>query len=163
MTEMLDYNSTAPEALKPLFDGGKALEKSTLEKSLCTLIQLRASQINACGVCLALHVREAQAQGESMDRIVGLSAWRDAGWYSPRERAALEWTEALTSLGQGHPTETLLARMREHFDDKELVFLTLAVTLINSWNRFNVAFALPSEAGAHAYDMMYPEHRAARV
>lgn len=156
MANSMDYNAAAPEAVRPLFEVGKALAKSSLEKNLLTLVELRASQINGCGVCLAIHMREAQAQGESLDRIVGLNAWQDAGWYNPRERAALEWTDALTKLSQGRPPEDLLARMREHFDDRELVFLTLAVTAINSWNRFNVAFGQPSEAGIKVFEALYP-------
>src|SRR5579859_3922872 len=107
MSHQIDFTKTAPEIMKPLYDMGKVLASSGLDPKLRTLIEIRASQINGCAFCLALHYREAKANGESDDRIMGLSAWNDASWYSDRERVALEFTEALTRLSQAHPSADL--------------------------------------------------------
>jgi AhpD family alkylhydroperoxidase len=149
MSPNIDVMSIAPETINPLFEMGKQLEKSGLDPKLRALIELRASQINGCAFCLALHHREAEALGETKDRMFGLSAWREASWYSPRERAALEWTEALTLVAKKHPTEDLIARMKEQFSEREIVFVTLAVIAINSWNRLSIGFKNPPE-GAEA-------------
>lgn len=148
VSERIDYRAV-PEVARSLFEASKALEHSELEPALLALVELRASQLNRCAFCLALHRREGKALGESDDRLFGVAAWREAPWYSARERAALEWTEALTLVANGHPSDDLLARMQEQFSRKELVYLTHAVALINTWNRFNVAFKT-SPAGAEA-------------
>jgi AhpD family alkylhydroperoxidase len=163
MSTTLDYQSVAPDVLKPLYEANKILAKSGLEASLLTLIELRASQINGCAFCLALHTREAQALGESSDRLAVLPAWREAPWYSTRERAALEWTEALTLVGTGHPPSDLLARMKEHFNESEIVHLTLAINTINSWNRFNVAFGTSPEHADAVFKMLHPNGAAAHA
>jgi AhpD family alkylhydroperoxidase len=140
MSEKLNYLSVAPEIAQPLFETNKLLASSGLEPGLLTLIQIRASQLNGCAFCLALHRREGEAAGESADRLSGLAAWHDAPWYSLRERAALEWTEALTQIVRERPAESLFERMKQHFTEREIVYLTVAVNAINSWNRLNVAF-----------------------
>lgn len=145
MATKIELISVAPEITRTLSEVGKLIEKSGLEKNLLTLVELRASQINGCAFCLALHMREGQALGESIDRLTGVAAWHEAPWYSERERLALEWTEVLTRIAAERPHPDLLPRMREHFSDRELVYLTLAVTLINSYNRFNVAFGTSPE------------------
>jgi AhpD family alkylhydroperoxidase len=153
MTELINYAELAPDVVEVLLGSQPLLDRCPLERDLRALVAIRASQINGCGPCLAMHLREAETLGISKDRIVGLDAWHEAHWYSDRERAALEWTEALTRLSERRPPEALLARMREHFDDKELVYLTLAVTQINTFNRFNVGLRIPSELGVRAYEM----------
>ena len=160
MTQRIDYTTIAPDALQALYGLGKPLAKSGLEQSLLVLVQLRASQINRCAFCLALHAREAEALGEGGDRIACLPAWREAAWYSTRERAALEWTEALTVIAAEHPPGNLVARMKEHFSDAELVYLTLAVATINAYNRFNVAFGTPPEGAESVFRMLHgqPAH-----
>jgi AhpD family alkylhydroperoxidase len=157
MSERINFQSVAPEVARPLFETGKLLEKSGLEPNLLTLVELRASQINGCAFCLALHMREGQAEGESIDRLVGIAAWHEAPWYSERERLALEWTEALTRVAIERPREGLLARMREHFSDRELVYLTLAITLINSYNRFNVGFGTSPELADAVFKQLHPK------
>jgi AhpD family alkylhydroperoxidase len=149
--------SVAPEIVRALHDGAKLLSKSGLEPSLRVLIELRASQLNRCAFCLALHMREGQALKESSDRLNGLAAWREAPWYSGRERAALEWTEALTQLSDGYPDGELLARMRQQFNDREIVYLTLAINNINSWNRLNVAFGTSPERADAVFQMLHSE------
>ncbi len=98
---------------------------------------------------------EAEAASEDRKRISGVAGWRDAHWYSDRERAALEWTEALTLIADHRPSDELLAKMRANFNDRELVFLTLAITAINSFNRFNVAFRTPAEAAEPLFKQLY--------
>lgn len=154
-TNIIDYNAVAPEAIRPLYEAAKVLAKSDLEQSLLILVELRASQLNRCAFCLALHMREGQAVGESIDRLTGVAAWREASWYSARERAALELTEVLTALSAAHPPAGLLPRMREVFSDRELVHLILAINSINSWNRFNVAFGTPPEKAEAVFAQLH--------
>jgi AhpD family alkylhydroperoxidase len=115
-----------------------------LETSLINLIDLRASQINGCAFCLDMHTKDARAEGESEQRLYLLSAWREAPFYSERERAALEWTEAVTLVANDHIPDEVYERVRPHFTDEELVNLTMAINAINSWNRLNVAFRTPA-------------------
>lgn len=142
----LDYQAVAADAVAPLYAAAKVLAKSTLERELRCLVQVRASQINGCAFCLALHAREGDALGISLDRLMGVAAWQEASWYSDRERAALAWTEALTLVAQTHVPDDVYDEVRAVFTDRELADLTLAVTVINSWNRFAIAFRTPPEA-----------------
>ena len=108
------------------------------------LIEIRASQINGCAYCLDMHTQDARAEGESEQRLYLLPAWREAPFYSDRERAALEWTEAVTLVAVDHVPDEVFERVRPHFTDEELANLTLAINAINSWNRLNVAFRTPA-------------------
>ena len=128
-------------ALQPLFALSKQLKSSGLEPQLCALVEMRASQLNGCAYCLDMHSKDARAAGEAEQRLYVLPAWRETPFYSARERAALGWCEALTQLpvrDQSVP-DALYEEARAQFDEKELVDLTLLVTLINSWNRINIA------------------------
>jgi AhpD family alkylhydroperoxidase len=113
---------------------------SGLERSLLELVRLRASQINHCAYCIDMHTKDARAQGETEQRLYLVSAWREAALYSDRERAALEWTEAVTRLGETQVPDDVFERVRQHFDETELVALTFAVVVINGWNRLAVSF-----------------------
>jgi AhpD family alkylhydroperoxidase len=113
---------------------------SGLERSLLELVRLRASQINHCAYCIDMHTKDARAQGETEQRLYLVSAWREAPLYSERERAGLEWTEAVTKVGDTHVPDNVFERVRQHFDEAELVALTFAVVAINSWNRLAVSF-----------------------
>jgi len=146
MTQRLNVAAVDPRVLKPLYEAEAYVAKSSLEPALRHLVTLRASQINGCAFCIAMHNRELAEIGEAGDRVWGLPAWREASWYSDRERAALEWTEALTLVANGHPSDELYARVNRHFDEREMVALTLAVTMINTWNRFSIGFGMPPEA-----------------
>lgn len=157
MPDTMNYAAAAPEIVRLLSENSKVLEKSDLEPSLLCLVELRASQMNGCAFCLALHMREGQALGESIDRLAGVAAWHEASWYSERERLALEWTEALTRVAIERPHPDLLSRMREHFSDRDLVFLTYAVTLINSYNRFNVAFGTSPDLADAVFKQIHPK------
>ena len=146
MTQRLNVATADPAALRPLYEAAAYLAKSTLEPALQHFVTLRASQINGCAFCIAMHNRELAEIGEAGDRVWGLSAWREASWYSERERAALEWTEALTLVANGHPTDELYARVSRQFNQREMVALTLAIAMINTWNRFSIGFGMPPEA-----------------
>ena len=116
------------------------LDTSTLEPLLMELVKIRASQINGCAYCVDMHTLDARALGETEQRLYCLPVWREAPFYSDRERAALEWTEALTLLAETHVPDEVFEAVRPHFSDTELADLTLAVVLINGWNRFCVSF-----------------------
>ncbi|QXL83813.1 carboxymuconolactone decarboxylase family protein [Comamonas sp. NLF-1-9] len=139
--QRLDYTKAAPEAFKALLNTEMQVHKSGLESSLIELVKMRASQINGCGYCLDMHSKDAIADGETVQRLVLLSAWREAPYfYSERERAALAWTEAITQISTLGVPDALYEEVRQHFDEKGIVDLTLAVIAINGWNRMAVAF-----------------------
>ena len=111
-----------------------------LDRRLHELVKIRASQINGCAYCLAMHTRDARKAGESDERMHLLAAWREAPIYSARERAALAWTEAVTKISDHHVPDEVYDEARHHFSEKELVDLTAAVIAINAWNRVAIAF-----------------------
>jgi AhpD family alkylhydroperoxidase len=110
-----------------------------LEHGLLHMIKLRASQINGCAYCIDMHWKDARALGETEQRLYGLSAWRESGYYTARERAALEWTEAVTLITQGHVADDVYERVRQHLSEKEVSDLTVAIATINAWNRVVVS------------------------
>lgn len=111
-----------------------------LEPTLLELVRMRASQINGCAYCLDMHSKDARAKGESEQRLYALNAWEETPFFSERERAALAWTEALTRIAETHAPDELYDRVRQHFSEKELVDLTLAIVAINGWNRLAISF-----------------------
>lgn len=135
--------TAAPEGYRAISGLQRYVSECGLEASLRHLVALRASQINGCAFCLAMHAREAREHGESDDRIHLLNAWREAPVFTPRERAALGWTEAATRLADGQVPDDVYAAARREFSEKELVDLTLAVVVINGWNRLMIAFRVP--------------------
>jgi AhpD family alkylhydroperoxidase len=145
MRPSLPYKELAPEPYQTLLAQWRYTRKCGLEASLLHLVEIRASQINGCTFCMDMHATEATEAGESPRRLHTLAGWREAPWFTPRERAALAWTEALTKLPDQLLTTELEEEARAHFSDKELVDLTHAIALINVWNRLSVAFlpALP--------------------
>lgn len=155
MSTTIDYNAVAPEVVRPLFESGKLLADSGLEPALRLLVDLRASQINGCAFCLALHMHEAEAIGETRDRIATVPAWRESPWFSERERLALELTEALTHLAAAHPPGDLLDRLKAHFSEREIVYLVLNINTINAWNRWNVALGMPADRAEAVFKMMH--------
>ena len=136
------------QALKPLFEMGSYLKNSSLSAELIELVDFRVSQINQCAYCLDMHYKDARAKGETEQRLYGLSAWREAPYYTERERAAFAWAEAVTGA---HVPEEVYIQVKEHFSEAEMIDLTMAVTTINSWNRINLAF--PSVAGTYKVGM----------
>ncbi|HET9567785.1 MAG TPA: carboxymuconolactone decarboxylase family protein [Vicinamibacterales bacterium] len=111
-----------------------------LEHSLLRLVEIRASQINGCAYCLDMHTKDARAAGETEQRIYTLDAWRETPFFTDRERAALEWTEAVTLVAETRVPDDVYQKVRRQFSEEELVELTFAVIVINSWNRLNVSF-----------------------
>src|SRR5690242_666464 len=144
MAARLNNSQAASGAYQAMLRLEEYVQHSGLEQSLIRLIQTRASQINGCAYCLDMHTKDARADGESEQRLYLLSAWREAPFYSERERAALEWTEAVTLVADSHIPDEVYERVHPHFTDEELVNLTMAINAINSWNRLNVAFRTPA-------------------
>jgi AhpD family alkylhydroperoxidase len=133
----------------------KEVETSGLDRKLLELVKIRASQINGCAYCIDMHTKDARAAGETEQRIYALSAWRETPFFTDRERAALEWTEAVTRIADTHAPDEVYDDVRQHFDEQELVTLTFAVVVINAWNRLAVPFRVPvgsyqPQAAAHA-------------
>lgn len=127
-------------AFGAMFGLSKYLTKSSIETKLQHLIELRVSQINGCAFCIDMHSKDLRHEGETEQRLYLLDAWRESPFYSDRERAALEWAEAVTKITDGHLPDEIYERVKKQFSEEELVDLTLAVTTVNSWNRFNIAF-----------------------
>ena len=140
MDQRLDYYSTSPDGVKGLMEIEKYVHRCGLEHSLLELIKMRSSQINGCAYCLDMHSKDARKAGETEQRLFGLSAWREAPYYTDRERAALAWTEALTLVSKTHVPDDVYKEARAHFSEKELVDLSFAIVAINSWNRMAIAF-----------------------
>jgi AhpD family alkylhydroperoxidase len=138
--QRLDFAKASPTAYKALLGLEHTVRDSGLEHSLLELVKLRASQINGCGYCVDMHASDARKAGESERRLHAVAVWRETPFFTPRERAALAWTEALTRLSQQPELERDYALLKEQFGDKEMVDLTLAVAAINSWNRMAVGF-----------------------
>ena len=130
----------APEAYEAMSALERYLHECGLEPSLIELVKLRASQMNGCAYCLDMHTKDARAAGEAEQRLYVLDAWREAPFYSPRERAALAWTEAVTRLGDEAVPDALYDETRRHFSEKELVDLNWVVVAINAWNRLAIPF-----------------------
>ena len=147
MTAKLDPFAAAPELMKNWVRTSIAIA-SSLDPTLIGLVEIRASQINGCANCLNMHAAEARAKGETEQRIYLLSAWREAPCYTDRERAALDWTEALTRLSEAHGQERAYQGLKAHFSEEEQVKLTLMINVINGWNRIAVGFGLFADPAA---------------
>ena len=152
MTAKLNPFADAPSLMKNWMDTSVVIAGS-LEPTLIELVKIRSSQLNGCANCINMHTAEARAKGETEQRIYLLSAWREAPCYTDGERAALQWTEALTQLSSGHPPAGALEALQDHFSEEEQVKLTLMINVINGWNRLAVGFGLwhePATAKAAA-------------
>ena len=143
METRIDYDRVATGAAQAMLGMEGYVRGSALEPALLELVKMRASQLNGCAYCLDMHSKDARAAGETEQRLYVLPAWREAPFYTPRERAALAWTEALTLISATDITDELYAATRERFDERELVDLTMAVITINGWNRLAIAFRSP--------------------
>ena len=141
MTARLDPFAAAPVQMKAWLDMSQTIAPD-LEHSLLELVKIRASQINGCANCLNMHTRDARAAGETEQRLYVLSAWREAPFFSDRERAALAWTEALTSVATERAPAHVYEPLAAHFSKAEQVQLTLMINVINGWNRIAVGFDL---------------------
>jgi AhpD family alkylhydroperoxidase len=133
----------------------KYVRNCGLEHPLLELVKTRASQINGCAYCIDMHTKDARAAGETEQRLYALSAWRETPFYSDRERAALEWTEALKLISENDVPDELFEAVREHFSEEEIVNLSLAVITINGWNRL----AIPFRSVPGSYEVKSPVAR----
>lgn len=140
MKARLDFYKASPAAIKAILGLEAHISKAGLEQSLVELVRLRVSQINGCAYCVDLHARDARKAGETDRRLDALPVWREAPFYSDRERAALEWAEAVTRVADTHVSDETWRNVSPQFTDTELADLTLLVGAINVWNRFAIGF-----------------------
>ena len=140
MEPRLDFYKASPEAIKVMLAFSAGTEKLGLEKSLLELVKLRASQINGCAFCVDMHSADARKGGETERRLYAVSVWHETPFFTPRERAALAWTEAVTSISTSHAPDDLHEQLCAQFTEKERMDLTLAISMINCWNRLAIAF-----------------------
>jgi AhpD family alkylhydroperoxidase len=134
----VDYAKVFPEGVQAMAGLERAVRSAALEPELLELVRIRASQLNGCAYCLAMHNRDARARGERQTRLDTVAAWREAPYYAPRERAALAWCEALTDLPRAGAPDEVYAAVEAEFSGQEIAALTFAVVAINGWNRLAV-------------------------
>jgi len=134
------FQETVPEFATAMAGITHALKKSGLEPEIRELIKIRASQLNGCAFCIQYHLNDARKLNIAAEKVDLLAAWREAGIYSAREMAALDWTERVTLLAQHHIDDEAYARVQEHFSERELTLLTVAISQINAWNRIAAPF-----------------------
>lgn len=147
MSQRINYQKIAPKATKGLVEIEKYIHESDLDPALYELVKLRASQMNGCAFCIDMHTKDARANGETEQRLYAINVWRDTSFYSKKERAALEWTEALTQISANEVSDELYERVRKEFNEKDLVDLTMVIVAINGWNRLSISFR--NEAGSY--------------
>jgi len=138
--ERLNFKRLVPAAYRAMLALESYVHETGLDSSLLELVKMRASQINGCAYCLDMHSKDARAAGETEQRLYVLNAWREAPFYTERERAALAWTESVTLVNESHVPEDVYQQARAHFSEEELVNLTIAIVAINGWNRLEVSF-----------------------
>jgi AhpD family alkylhydroperoxidase len=143
MTPRIDYHKAAPKVFEAMLAVEKAARASSVPLTIRELVKVRVSQINGCGYCLHMHTQEAREAGVTQEQLDVLAAWRESPAFDTRERAALQWAEALTLLASGAPEDEDYAPLAKAFDAREQAELTLVVTTINAWNRFAVGFRVP--------------------
>jgi AhpD family alkylhydroperoxidase len=144
MTQRMDVRKyLSSEAGKAMLSLGKAVDESSLERSLLELVKVRASQINGCAYCIDMHTKDARAMGETEQRLYALNGWRETPFFSDRECAALEWAETITRVADTHVPDDVYERVRAHFDEAQLVELTFAAVAINAFNRLAISFRVP--------------------
>ena len=142
MSPRINILKVAPDAFRAMAGMEAYLAGCGLEKPLRELVKLRASQLNGCAYCIDMHWKDLEALGEQPQRLYSLDAWRESPYYTDRERAALDWTEAVTLIADGHAPDPVFDGARTKFSEKELADLTLAIAAINAWNRLSIAARL---------------------
>ena len=140
MKSRIEYAHAAPDGVKALYQMENYVKHSGLEPGLLDLVKTRVSQINGCAYCLDMYTKDVRVCGEAEQRLYALDAWRETPFFSERERAALAWAETVTRVAETHVPDEVFQRARQHFTEKELVDLTLAIVAINGWNRLAIAF-----------------------
>jgi len=153
MSQRIDYMKQSPELCKKFVEFTFAAEKSSIEPALHDLVVIRASQVNGCAFCVDMHVKQATMHGERTLRLYHLPIWRESPLFNPRERAALEWTEALTRIPEHGVPDDLYQRVIAQFSEKELSDLTFVVMSINAWNRINIGFTVVPGTYDKAYGL----------
>lgn len=143
MKHFLNFAEVAPKGLQAMLGLEQYVRGSGLEHSLLELVKIRVSQINRCAYCIDMHTKDARAAGESEQRLYTLPAWRETPFFSERERAALLWAETLTRVADNGVLDAIHEEVKKVFSDKELVDLSLAVVVINGWNRLAISFRTP--------------------
>jgi AhpD family alkylhydroperoxidase len=139
MEQRIDFTQYAQDAQKSLYALEKYIATCGLDHKLIHLLKMRASQINGCAFCIDMHFKDARALGETEQRLYQLDAWRETPFYTDRERAALEWTESLTRVSETHVPDETYEAVRKQFSEKEIVDLSILVSLINVWNRLAIS------------------------
>lgn len=139
----LKWSEILPEGYQAMLKMQNVVDSTSLDHKLLELIKIRASQINGCAYCLDMHTKDAAALGEDVQRIHVLAAWQEAPFYSSKERAALRWCEVLTNISQEGAPENVYSDLEKEFSSEEIVELTMAIVVINCWNRYSVAFQSP--------------------
>ncbi len=147
MSQRLRYATVVPEAYRAMRALEDYVRSTSLEPALLELVRLRASYLNGCAFCVDMHTKDARAAGETEQRLYAVPVWREGPFFTPRERAALAWSEAVTQLGREGVPDDVYQEARGQFSEAELVQLTVAVVAINGWNRLAIAFR--SEVGAY--------------
>lgn len=142
----VDYKKVAPDAVKAILNLEGYVQKSSLDKNLLELIKLRASQLNGCAYCVDMHTQEAKKLNIDERKLHAVSVWHESSFFTPRERAALAWTEAVTLLHETKVPEDIYQEALKEFGEAELVDLTMAIITINSWNRLAVSFRVEPRA-----------------
>ncbi|MDM5225016.1 carboxymuconolactone decarboxylase family protein [Cytobacillus firmus] len=140
MTQRINYMQHSPEFFNKMMALSNAEKESSIEEKIRHLVHIRASQMNGCGFCLDMHIKEAKIHGERELRLYHIPIWRESTLFSPRERAALEWTEILTKLPAHGVPDDIYDSVREQLSEKELSDLTFSIMAINAWNRISIAF-----------------------
>ena len=143
MEQRINVIEKGKGAMQAMYGLGAYLAKSPIEKPLLDLVYFRVSQMNGCAFCLDMHAKDLRANGDAEQRLYVLDAWREAPFYTEKERAALAWAESLTKIASGIVPDEIYANARKQFSEAELVDLTLAVITINGYNRINIAFGAP--------------------
>ncbi len=159
----LDYAKELPEATEAMSGLEAVVRESSLEPRLRELVKLRASLLNGCTYCVDMHTKDAEAIGETEQRLHLVAVWREAPVYTPRERAALAWTEALTLLPETGAPDDVYAEVEREFSPPERVALTLAIVAINGWNRLSVGFRQPAGAYVSRLRPTQPERAPGRA
>lgn len=144
MKQRINVQEKGQNAFKSMYGLGAYLAKSQIEESLRDLICFRVSQINGCAFCLDMHAKDLRAAGEAEQRLYGMDAWREAPYYSERERAAFAWAEAVTLVADTRVPDEVFEEAASQFTEEELIDLTMVVITINSYNRINIAFRTPA-------------------
>lgn len=140
MQQRLDFYKANPDVTKAMLALEERVSKNSIEKPLAELVRLRASQLNGCAFCVDMHAADARKGGETERRLTAVTVWRETPFFTDRERAALEWTEAVTLISQTHVPDDVWEAVKPHFSEQEITDLTLLIIAINGWNRLAVSF-----------------------